>query len=1042
MRAFIVLVLIVVSVPDCGGVWGADTIYRVGDKTVVTPDQRQPAPDARRPQPKAGPNGGAMPEASQAEKQRELESQFQAHLLTVGSSVENLEGRMREMRRQVDQPARIDMERIERDLALTEDELTKITSSGVSPLTLLQRDDLQDRLFELRVSLEILKTRWGSSPRVFGMDFFTSVAVPTGPEQGPVPASYKIRVGDTLRIQVSSSLGAHNEYNPVVDTSGRISVSGVGSVYCAGKTVGALQQTLSNKLRSRFPQLRVDVALDKLSTIRVQVSGEVAKPGTYAMTGMATVFGALCQAGGPTKSGTFRRLSLVREGRPPRQIDLYRFLLNGSKQDDTPLEDGDLVFVPPVGGTIVVEGEVTRPGRYEPDFPLTLADALKMAGGAKTGGYLQTLQVERVENGEYKLLLSAPLGGVDGKDGFVIKPGDQVTVLAVRPDRTNQVVVQGPVGAPGMYGLREGMRVSDLIKLAQGLDAKTEVYTGRADILRVDPLKGSEILTFDLARALAGDPEADIVLKKLDTLFVYRPEQVEFRPRVVTIVGEVLKPGVYMRTDGMRVSDLVAAAGGVLPDAYLDRADMVRHSEPDTTELARVQLRSALSGDANANLKLQDRDELTVYSLSQAGWRDRTVRIEGAVQRPGVYARSGSMRVSDLLFACGGLLPEASDVAEVANGSAVGKSKIVRVHLDRLVPSSEEDLVLQDRDTVTVPSVNPSLRSAEVVYLTGEVLRPGPYALNGRDDKLTDLIDRAGGLTPYADVGGMLFLRQREKFENSQQDKDVDIILERSRAFSDKQFLTHLAKLGVGLPGQFIQAIQQSAEQLAKPAQVVAEEKLVSTTEDGLETDTAAKSSPDLAALIKKSKPSVNDVESTTDPEALAEAERASAMGPRVAEPGRPAVISSDGDRDLKLLATSARVSVNLSRAFSDRHSPDNITLRDGDRVFVPRITNVVTVIGAVLVPHSFAAGPGKSVSHYIEMSGGFAQDAAKGSVVVVRSNGDALPMSRVKTVQPGDTIVVPTTGLIDIAKKWERVGSVTKVISDILSSVFILTRF
>ena len=176
--------------------------------------------------------------------------------------------------------------------------------------------------------------------------------------------------------------------------------------------------------------------------------------------------------------------------------------------------------------------------------------------------------------------------------------------------------------------------------------------------------------------------------------------------------------------------------------------------------------------------------------------------------------------------------------------------------------------------------------------------------------------------------------------------------------------------------------------------------------------------------------------------EAGGDTAKTSAMGPRVAELAGSETADGDASRDLALLASSARVSVNLSRAFSDPNSPDNITLRDGDRISVPRITNVVTVIGAVLVPHSFAAGPGKSVSYYIEMSGGFAQDAARGNVVVVRSNGDALPMNRVKTVEPGDIIVVPTTGLIDIAKKWERVGSVTKVLSDILSSVFILTRF
>jgi protein involved in polysaccharide export with SLBB domain len=1020
-----------------GNGWAADKVGRpeTGSPIPAGEQPREPSNQKRA----QSESGGAAPEPSLAEKLRDAEAVYQAQLTDISKAVIGLERRVLEMRRAANPPGRFDIERIDRDLELTEAELNKITVASLSPLTQLQRTDLQDRLFEIRLSMEILKNRWVSSWKVFGIDYFSNAFVVTGSEQAPAPARYRVRTGDTLRVEVSSNLGAQHDYHPVVDSSGRIHVPGAGSVFAVGKTVLELQQTLSSRIRSRFKQLKVSVSVDRLSTIRVQVSGEVARPGTYVMTGMATVFSALYQAGGPTKSGTFRRLSLVREGRPPRRVDLYGFLLKGSKDDDVPLEDGDLVFVPPVGGTIVVDGEVVRPGRYEPDFPISLADALKMAGGAKPGGYLQTVQVERVENGQYKVLLSTPLKDGDGKAAFVLEPGDQVTVSAVRTDRTNQVEISGPVGAPGIYGFTDGMRVADLVRLAQGLDSKTEVYTGRADILRTNPLGSPEILTFDLQRALSGDHDQNLELRKLDRVFIYEPDQVVFRPKLVTVLGAVAKPGIYRRTDGMCVSDVIAAAGGVLPSAYLDRADMIRYSSDDSPELARINLRSALSRDVSANLKLKDRDEITVYTIDEAAWRDSTVRIEGTVQRPGVYARSKNMRVSDLLFACGGLLPESAKIAEVARCGESGQSSIVKVNLDGLVQGTEADIELRDRDVVTVPSLNPSIRSPEIVYLGGEVQKPGPYALNGRDDKLIDVIERAGGLTQYADVRGMLFLRQKESFENAQQGKDVDIILERSRAFADKQFLTHLAKLGVGLPGQFIQAIQQSAEQLAKPAAVVEEEKLEKTSE--VSNEKPAKTPPDYSKLLSNGE---KDLKRSTEPdvEATREMSKASAMGPRVAELDRSELSGFEGRRELALLANSARVSVNLSKAFDDPSSPDNITMREGDRVFIPRITNVVKVIGAVLHPHSFAAGPGKSVDYYIQRSGGFAQDAAKGSVVVVRSNGDALPKGEVRSVEPGDTIVVPTTGLIDIAKKWERVGSVTKVISDILGSVFILTRF
>lgn len=1004
-------------------------------------------------------------QASQAEKVRKSEEDYQSVLTGVARVVSSLEKRLTDLRRQVSPPMRADIDRLDQDLALVEKELSHLTISATSALVQLQRSDLQDRVFELTLSLEIMKRRWGASWKVFGLDFFNNVRPAEPLSHGPVPTGYRIRVGDTLRIVVVSELGAQKEYHPTVDSAGRAYVPGAGNVMAVGRTAAQLRDYLTDQIRSKFKQLQVAVSIEKLQTIRVQVAGEVARPGTYTITGMATLFDALYQAGGPTKSGTFRKMSLVRDGDERRTVDLYDFLMNGSKKHDVPLQEGDLVFVPPVGGTIVVDGEVIRAGRYEPDFPITLKQALDMAGGPKPGGYLQAVQVERVQNGEYRVLLHEPLNGDASKSAMELTPGDQVTVFSIRPDNTNKVEVGGPVGTPGVFGFKDGMRVKEIIALAQGLARDKEVYGGRADILRIDPLKGTEIIAFDLAKALEGDPEQNIELRKLDRVFVYEPEQVVFRPRLVTVFGPVAKPGTYVRTDGMSVRDVIAAAGGVMPDAYLTRADLTRHVSDGDTELVRVNLQSALNGDPGSNIRLQDRDVLTLYNLRDVKWSDKTVRVEGAVQRPGVYKRSDNMRVSDLVFASGGLLPEAGKNAEVAHSSGSSETSIVTIDLEKLVPCSEQDIVLRDRDIVTVPSVNPSLRAPEIVYLTGEVAKPGPYTLNSQNERLTDLIARAGGLTPYADTRGMLFLRQKESFENSQQGTDADIILKKCRAFADKQFLTQLGTLGIALPEQFIKTLQQSEEGLAKPAEVVEEEKLTKDIyTSGSSSDSDEENGGKKGLVVPGNgktsgvKPTVkgrstvndgtkgpNERAGTTVPKDIDAPEKLqmSAMGPRMTPSAEEVLMSGfHGRQELAELAKSTRVSVDLNRAFQDSNSPDNIPMRQGDRVFVPRITNVVTVIGAVLHPHAFAAGSGKNADFYIERSGGFAQDAAKGNVVVVRSNGDALPRERVRSVEPGDMIVVPTTGLIDIAKKWERLGSVTKVISDILSSAFVLTRF
>lgn len=1042
MRLTRFLVALSVLVAVCPASYAGSIVYQGGEGSPSTETLQSKAQHSNVGEKKENrANEGAVPEFTVAEKTKKSEEVFEQQLVGLAREILSMETRIADLRKRADAPPQWEVERVEKDLSLLDQELTKVPITTSSPLAQLQRSRLQDQLFEAQLSLEISKGHWGGNWMVFGLDFFNTAPPSASAEQRPVPDDYKLRIGDKLRLLVISNLGQQTEYFPVIDTGGRILVPGAGAVRANGMTCYQLQSLLTKKISTRFKQLEVSASVESLSTIQIQVNGDVARPATYTMSGMVTVLSALYQAGGPTKSGSFRRVKLVRDGEPDRVVDLYDFLLGGSRKQDLPLKDGDLVFVPPVGQTIVVSGDVVRPSRYEPTFPLNLGAALKMAGGVKATGYLQTVQLERVMNNEYTVLLSEPVNSESGDSSFMLKPGDLVNVMSVRPDRTNQVSINGPLRAPGDYGYFDGMKVSELIKLAQGFDQSKEVYGGRADILRTDPLKGSEIITINLDLARKGDPAGDVALSKLDRVFIYEPDQVVFRPRLVTVLGSVSKPGTYRRTEGMRVSDLMAAAGGTLPDAYLDRADVLRQLGDNATELVRISLQAALSGDTASNVMLQDRDEITIHNVGEVKWSDKTVRIEGAVQRQGVYARPENMRVSDLLFACGGLLPEASKTIEVGRVSDSGTNEIVSVDAQSLVPSSTEDIQLLDRDVVTVPSVNPSLRSPEVVFIIGEVARPGPYTIGNRNEKLADIIARAGGTTQYADLPGMLFLRQKEGFENNQQGKDVDLILQKSRIFADKQFLVLLAKMGAALPGQFTQTAQQPSESLAKPTEVVAEERLKQdTSKVSYETDVLTSTNKERAdneelrkALAQKA--SVSDL-NTSD------LNKGSAMGPRLKSFDTIDMSGFEGRKELADLAKSARVSVNLKRAFEEPSSPDNIVLRDGDRVYIPRITNVVTVVGAVFGPHAFAAGSGKNVDYYIQRSGGYAQDAAKANVVVVRSNGDALPKDQVASVEPGDMIVVPSTGLVDIVKKSERVGSVAKLISDVLSSAFILTRF
>ena len=154
------------------------------------------------------------------------------------------------------------------------------------------------------------------------------------------------------------------------------------------------------------------------------VVGEVSAPGTYTVSSLSTAINALFAAGGPTKNGTLRKIRLSRNGQEPVEIDLYDFLLGGDKSKDVRLQDGDTVFVPLIGPVVGVAGNVKRPGIYEMAGPMTLRQVLDLAGGATFTGWLQRVQVERVQNHERRIAVDFDISRADEADAAAFRGDD------------------------------------------------------------------------------------------------------------------------------------------------------------------------------------------------------------------------------------------------------------------------------------------------------------------------------------------------------------------------------------------------------------------------------------------------------------------------------------------------------------------------------------------------------------------------------------------------------------------------------------------
>src|SRR6266568_1348154 len=346
--------------------------------------------------------------------------------------------------------------------------------------------------------------------------------------------------------------------------------------------------------------------------------------------------------------------------------------------------------------------------------------------------------------------------------------------VSVANVRANQVYVVGEVAQPGAY------QISSLGTVFTGLYAAGGV-TERAKLRGVEVQRhGKTIATLDLYDyLLRGDTRGDIRLETGDVIFVPIHES------RVRVTGAVLRPAVYETKAGETLADMIAAAGGFLPDAARERLKVTRILPADargTQSTARVTLDIPMLKGVVPLFRLEDGDVVQVDALSDAA-DQYTVAITGMVQQPGTYPWRAGMTLRQLVTLARGPkigvdLREAEIAKLPADRSKGQLATTVRVALDSTylftrdstgryvgppgvtfpARGAAQEVTLEPFDNVLIFR-QPDFELQRTVTITGEVMYPGSYALRAKDDRLVDLVQRAGGLTPRAYPEGIRFVR-------------------------------------------------------------------------------------------------------------------------------------------------------------------------------------------------------------------------------------------------------------------------------------------
>lgn len=540
---------------------------------------------------------------------------------------------------------------------------------------------------------------------IFGLNAFQNQSTLFDPNlNGPVDANYRLGPGDRLMLILTGDVNA--AYTLDVTREGFIVVPQAGQIYVANLTLGELENILYTRLgrvysgvrRGPGSTTRFSISPVRLRSNQIFVMGEVLTPGSYRISSAGTALSALYASRGPTVNGTLRNIQIKRGGRTVETLDVYDYLINGDASHDVRLLNGDVVFVPVRGAHVRVVGQVIRPATYELKGGETLSDAIRFAGGFTATASTRRVQIERIQSPAERAL-----GG-----------RDRVT-LDISPVTLTR-------GGPGDVAMRDG------------------------DVVRVFPVT----------------------------------ERVRNR---VAIEGNVWQPGTIGLTPGMTVSQAIRAAGGVKPDTYLGQI-LISRLNPDST---RTQLHASLAdttGRVIGDFALREDDLLRVFSVTEFR-PTRYVAITGAVRNSGQIPYRQGITVRDLVLLAGGLEQSAdlreAEIARLPQSRANGVTATTfRVPLDSSylfergpdgryfgppgLPApagSMPEVQLQPYDNVLILR-QPNWELQREVIIAGEVKFPGTYSLRTKTEKVSDIIQRAGGLTPEAYADGVTFFRAKD----------------------------------------------------------------------------------------------------------------------------------------------------------------------------------------------------------------------------------------------------------------------------------------
>ncbi len=917
----------------------------------------------------------------------------------------------------VGQPQDITLEQVQQFLSMQGRTTAPAQTNAVGPeLTILE--PTAPAVSSSRPSRleQILSARAGIVLSLFGYDEL-GVGRPVAlPQIGGMQDDYVLGPGDEIVVTLRGQENA--EYRVLVDRDGRVVLPRLSPLSAAGRSLREFRQDLTNTIHRAYPSSEGYVTVGRLRQISVVVAGEVGTPGVRTLTGLSTPLDAILISGGIKKTGTLRDVRLTHLGRPVT-IDFYSLLTTGSMPNSTVLADGDRIFVPPLSKVVAAAGWFRRPAIYElpPGQSAVSVEALeKLAGGLEVRGQYRLAVTHIESDGRTKLMAATAQSGL-------VRDGEILLALPGADQTVGRAVLAGGTALAGGYAIREGTRLSDLLKAPGALGQSP--YTIFGIVARRDPRTYlRSLIAFSPVAALAG--EEDFALLDDDIVRVFSMSEAKLLSRAIT------------QYEKKKQRNEEAVRNPYLASTEEEQAPENGVTGPTANGLTanRATLQVRENADQGAGAQNNAQNDETMTTPAYQGGQSSAV--------PGQSTPASNQQFSTPSDAGAGqaAVPAGNQIQAGQNVNALGQQPAglqspmmgappqTAAAESQPAPNFEQEVqaagtVPQNTEAMSLKEIASQLRIDEPlltsfledheVTLNGAVRAPGVYVV-GPGVNLHDLVTVAGGTARWADESGVeLITTDVNKVTGSAVTlrrilplDDNNLANYRIKAHDEFRFRQVFNDIGLGsvtlegevrFPGEYRIVRGERLSDLLKRA-------------GGL-TDVAY---PFGTVYLRRSAAALEE-ESFRRTADQIESQLLLAMSRNSTTPKLDPAAFTATEGFIKTLRHQkglGRVSIVADPAVLALQPEQNTLLEGGDVVYIPQRPSTVSVMGEVLQPGSFVYRPELSAEDYLAKAGGSTAYADESLTFIVLPDGSAEKLDKAwlpfgsQRVPLGSTIVVP----------------------------------